>query len=313
MHKVESSKREFSNAFDNKDLQKIRQCISDDPNLLHWRKFNQVSTLRLAISTNDYDIVKFILDSGLRTFTDFYNKCIQICARIGNVEIFKLLVEYGADPLEFEGDANTDVKARDSSGKVYNLNMNSRSPLILHASFSRNIGMIKHVLDLGIDINNFSMNGSRREDALVYLLNNCYSEDDNLLNCVKFLTNNGFIVGNDHEEIIVKNKLIGIYNILELTCFHKVTDIKMFSKIQNLPSCYYSGENSRETSFSYFKPIHLLLYNKNWEHALFLMESQNIKCDDKIMKIIVFSNDCEFFDLIIEKYNILFQYNLDFY
>ena len=211
----------YFNSFDHEYYPFVKETIRHIPHILKVKKYNQISSLSLAIFSKNIDIVKFILDNGDTEFYYDAKSVIHEAVNTGNIEIVDLLIEFGADPMIYENDKNfsQEFKVYDCLTKTYKQNnflsnQNLKNPLLFKAVNSENIEMVKKVLELGIDINNETVSmvhGSKTKihnafDSAIGTLCLDSKINDNKIKIAKFLIDKGIYINENHLLKLIKKK-----------------------------------------------------------------------------------------------------------
>lgn len=161
----------LKNAIDQHCYSIVRQIICMYPEMLQYKINNVFTPLLYAVYNKcDIDIIKFILDKRDNNFC-YGDKSVLHCAALsGRIDVFELLISYGADPYIFENYkmheqnftiascehkvlCNTCDKTNEKT-IILKANIHIKKPILFSAICSNNYEMVKKIIDLGVDLNN---------------------------------------------------------------------------------------------------------------------------------------------------------------
>lgn len=339
----------FFNAIDHNCNQVVIEFVKHFPNITNERKFRQITPLALVVGSNNIELVKLFLDNDPIFYDSLYtqNNVILRAASCGNIEILNLLMKYGADPLQFEGDTVTTHQmhtlgcgcgACKPSITPLSLNLNSRSPIILHAISGMNIDMIKYVIELGSNVNNYWINGQKRIGAIETLVENKYLQKNKNYNIARYpdililLLDNGLVVTPEHVQKIISSSIKEKEETLKVI-FEKNSELMQHNYIvhfsvenigilkllnQSLANdiiyiCAFSGticeENCLSLTYDYdtlsFDPLLISIVNHNNIFAKMLINKYNLELSSTHVKYAVECNNIVFLNMYL---NIIEQY-----
>jgi len=202
----------YFNAVDHKCFPIAKQIIKNyPPSLKKFRKHRQLSNVMLATCSGNIDFVKFILDEGDREFDNFNHSVLNIAASRGYVEIFKLLIKYGANPFNNEKIEQTFYTAgtcgcgqtHDSVPKKIKIEKSTK-PLVLSAVLSGNLEMIQFLKEIGVSLTEISkcnVGGlPKGANAIDFTMMHFYGDTRPNIEIIKFLIHEGCDVVGRHMK-----------------------------------------------------------------------------------------------------------------
>src|SRR5579885_61155 len=91
----------------------VLEMLEKNPNLIESKKLYgsyHRNVLNMAVYKNNFILTKKFLELKCKSVGYAHSSDIYLAAYQGNYEIFNLLLQYGADPLENENLRNEEVK-----------------------------------------------------------------------------------------------------------------------------------------------------------------------------------------------------------
>ena len=257
------------NAIDHNYLPIVKHIISLDTKILLKKNMYNETLLYYCCKKKDidYDIIKFIIEHDNKHFVyDGYYSCIHLVVENGRIDLFQLLSSY-TNPLILENEEifNEEYQLIQNNKILRNTRVQHiyKMPILFNAVKSNNIEMVKQILNLNININNFILSKIYEDnimlekyyDALIYAIINQNEEIINILI--------------EHNILIKKNHLLQAIEI------NNVNIVKIIMK-------YITYFNDFDYYFENIEIYHIL--SKHYKNVLYTSTHENVYLNELNIK-----------------------------
>ena len=180
--------------------------------------FNKIKTVKFLIEYLNYDANKQIIqkeNSSSKKLFNNYSTPLHCAAKSSSLEIFKVLLKYGANPFITDSEKKDSISiALEHSDKNF-LEYLFNSPFIIRNNYNNS-----HLIHMVKNLNAEKFIISYINDNSIYRLGNIIDENMNnllMLSCIKNNPNITNLFINSDIEILAKNELGN--NVLHLCCY----------------------------------------------------------------------------------------------